>query len=535
MRPTWKVSGEAAKAWDVTKQRLDRAGVFAQPIKWKSKGADEFEFTVQRGHTPPEHGQKISVWRNEERVFHGDVILRKVRYIGGQKPIYDIQVAGPWYWLATTQLTGLVADSTGATKERITYQLAPGNLRDMLIALVNRANAIGLPIKIGTVDTMFNVGRQTFSNTTFAAAITKLLEMVPDAAPRIDYSQSPPALCIERRGGTMPETTLEYGSNDLGRVELAPMHRLRPTGIRVATASRAANGKIVFGEQVAGTATGARIVTASGPELLPFEVPDNLPSVAIRTDPIDGDWSEAAALDSVIANAIATYGTIAGSPYSGTWSFWTFLPAKLTDATTGAAVAFGSRYRLISGQLMDFLKKDYGLVESTLKFQGTFRVTASSAQGDGTTIGALREAGRCIGGFTSTGVYHYQIYSEFTVQAINLNYPTLTTLYEKAAYEYLTPVAGLATNLFNAANFTPYQGSAAINRGRAWQRWLATKLNITGAEPEWQTAGAIVSGVTVDMASDQILLTCGSNVPATINPNNATYTKAGGQDAVVKI
>ncbi|MFD0894186.1 hypothetical protein KBB96_09250 [Luteolibacter ambystomatis] len=344
-------------------------------------------------------------------------------------------------------------------------------------------------------------------------------------------------------------------------MDLTPRRVLRLSGVRVTTATRnATTGKIVFGEDVAGT--GARIVADSGPELLPFEVPDNLPSVAIQTSAIVGGWNEAKVLDAVIAQAIVAAGSdlVANPAPSSDFLYTsnssgastdsaTFAPATIKDSATGAVVTNTWHRITNSASLPDFMLTDYNVRSSGIRVTGTYRVqiggTAWAPNTTPAVLKALRYTGRVttLTGYISptpgTGqTTNYYITVDYTIDGAisgpppNLGYPSLTTVYEKAAYQYLTPPPLLASNMLAAADFIPYEGTVEISRSIPPRQWLGTKINVHGAESGWKTAGAMVRQVDLDMLTNRTRLTCGSNVPVNINAVVGSYTKPDSQDVI---
>ncbi|MFD0893992.1 alpha-N-acetylglucosaminidase N-terminal domain-containing protein [Luteolibacter ambystomatis] len=469
---------------------------------------------------------------------------------------YAITVAGPVWWLANTQLSGLRADSTGNSKTRIQYVLPMASIGSMVASIIGRARALGLPIQMGTVDPTFTISQKSFSGVTFLAAIQKVLEAVPDAVCWIDYAAQPyPSFNVSRRSASVETVDLVLGEDQAVGVKLKPRRNLRPSGIRVTTTTRnVTTGKIEFGEQIAGT--GARIVADSGPELLPFEVPDNLPSVTIQTSAIVGGWAEAKVLDSVIAQAIASSGDITANPISGTDFLYTsnssgsgtnaatFAPAAIKDTTSGAAVASGAWHRITNNaSLPDFMLTDYNVKSTGIRVTGTYRVQIGGTPWSTSTpavLNALRYTGRIstITGYISTtpGIgqtTNYYISVDYSIEgAINTGYPSSQTVYEKAAYQYLTAPPLLASNMFDAANFIPYEGTVEISRMVPPRQWLVTKINVHGAETDWKTAGALVQRAKLTLLTNEVELTCGSNVPVGVNAVTGSYTKPGSQDVI---
>jgi hypothetical protein len=348
----------------------------------------------------------------------------------------------------------------------------------------------------------------------------------------------------------MPTITIQLGVDDVAMVEMAPRYENVVTGVTLTTASRNAAGKTIFGFQTAGD--GARLVSFSGPEIGAFVPPDNLPSVAIRTTPVTGAWSEIKVLDADIAKAIAQYGDFTpggGSVlYNMTYNYPTFndfstqysaLPSGVTIKNEAGGAATGNRF--ISGQMIDFLKTDYGAVETTLTVTGNI---VGQWLGGRSAAPLLFQSLMSKIGVTRTGydspsggtlVTQYSLSFSYQVQVINLSYPTLTTLYAKAAYEYLQPPANMAENMRRAGDFAPYEGQVMLNPKFPWANWIDNKLNVLNGGPELATAGALIESASVALQSGVVTLGLGNPARTSLNSVLARFSGASTKDNIVEL
>ena len=509
MTPAWTISGEDGAALDGARRPAGTAGLSGGTLTLRSLDVDTLEWT-QVGGIVPDSLQRISLYLDGIRVFHGTITQRKyVWQSGGGGSGYSLTASGALYRMSKATVSEDATDGTGTTSARPTFTFPAGDLRAMIVRLLEAAPGVA----VGDIDDMFPVGRQTFSGGTWLAVLSDLLKPVADAAGWVDYaSPGAPRLCIGRRRN-MDVLTLQIGVDPIGRIELAPRSELQVTGISLSSASRDTTGQIVYSAQTAGDAS--QIIAVSGPDVGAFVPPDNLPMVSIQTVDLAG-MSPASflALDSTLLAAItaaealgATYGWVGGA-YG--------IPAS--GLATGA-----STYKIISGQVMDFLKTDYGLVESTQRVTGWLGWYYVPANGFGTGVSALLAAHNAM--FYSAGTTGvFSIYYDVTIPVINLAWPVLTDVYAKAAYEYLTPPVGMAQGMLAAANFIPYEGAVALNPGFAWQRFLSRRLNVLNADPNLATAGAIVQSATVALASGAVELRCGAPQRASMNSLVTRYS-----------
>jgi len=169
------------------------------------------------------------------------------------------------------------------------------------------------------------------------------------------------------------------------------------------------------------------------------------------------------------------------------------------------------------------VKTDYGLVENTQRVTGWLGWYYVAANGYGTGVQALINAHNALWN-SSGGVSVFSIYYDVSIPVINLSWPVLTDVYAKAAYEYLTPPVGMADGMLAAANFVPYVGNVSLNPGMVWQRYLARRLNVVNADPGLATAGAIVQGATVTLATGAVDLRCGAPLRSSLDSLVTRYS-----------
>lgn len=156
-------------------------GVFERDVlTWTARTAD-----VDAGNTTvPDNGQKVSLYLDEERVFHGHVVNPTALLYG-----VKVSVEGPWWWLLRPDAVSDVEDSEGTTDERPTLIFEEGDLADHIADLVELArDGYSLPLRLGTVSSMFDVPRISYSLQNLAEVLADLLGWCPDAVPWFDHS-----------------------------------------------------------------------------------------------------------------------------------------------------------------------------------------------------------------------------------------------------------------------------------------------------------------------------------------------------------
>jgi len=554
MNALWEIQGQAGATLDATRRTITDAGLINAVLSLLSLEVDTLTWT-QRAGTVPDDRQTLALFRDGECVFQGTVTKRKYRYVTGSGSTYQLTVSGALFASSIAQISDVATDGNGASATRPSFQFAPGSLKSMLTRLIAAMPGIYLgdisAIDVATVAGDFLVGRQTFTGGTYLNVLIDLLKPLADVAGRIDYSElGRPKLCLHRRPG-METVTLQIGIDDVGLVDLTPRSELKITGVSLATTTRDATGKTVYGAQTSGD--GARLVSFTGPEIGNFVPPDNLPSVAIQTALVTGAWAEIKVLDSEIAKAIATYGDFTPQGgftiYSAT-SAQSFIPTKFASSFDSlpsgltikneAGVA-DTGFRFLSGQMIDFLKTDYGAVEKTLTVAGNvigaWLGNASSAPPLFQSLGSKIVATRT--GFDSPAmgkeVCQYSLSFSYTVQVINLSFPTLQTLYAKAAYEYLTAPANLAENMRRAGDFIPYEGEAVLNPKFPWQQFVGKRLNALNVDPALATAGGLIQGAEVMLQTGAVRLRVGAPTRVPLNAVVGRYNGASAKDNIVNL
>lgn len=535
MSTHWEISGQDGHALGAARVSLEAAGITSVTLQYESLETDSLSWSQVDGIIP-EEGQQVALFGDGKCFLRGHVQVHEGEWKPGGM-VYNIVVVGPMWWMANTPITSEETDGAGSTAERASIQFPLEDRKISIRKLIDRATAVGLPIRCGVIDPMFEVGSAVFSGNTFLSVLLELLKPMPDACSWIDY-EAPglPTLNITRRLHQMERLTLVAGVDDLTGAKLRPRSDVRVEGVKVLSAKRGADGKAIFSEDSIGTAKRPQIVTLSGPEVGGFSVPTNIPKMEIETAAVSGSWAEAVLLDSAIKSAQGTTSLVDFSPFPGAGPYWvwtgssssggsgismTAIPFQSTDASTGEAVALAGWYRMSTGQMIDFLKTDYGLIERSIKIICQFYTAGMGTIDDVCSaqpvVAALRDANRLkwntgynsnnTGASLKTDIL---IRAEYTVPSISLAFSPKQTVYPKAAWEFLQPPYGLPNNLFEAQNWLPWEGTLALGPKQAFRRMTATRLNILGADPAWETAGALVQGQTLMIPGGMVGLRVGA-------------------------
>lgn len=540
--PVWTIAGETGQPLDATARSLAEIGAEEATLSTGSLENDQLSLTCKLAaldgstYPIPAAGQRVVVRADGAVAFRGWVSKREVSVDGPTEPKVQIEASGPAWLLQRTPLSGSVTDGTGATATRHQFSLAAGSLATMLGSIITRATALfpsgQSPCQIGTVDATFTLPQQTLSGTSVLDAIVQVIRMVPDAIAWWEYQSTnhQAKLMVSRRGsrGTIslafgPSGTVksaranprvDWQAADGVVIDYAQMETVGPN-----------TGKPKYLRQSStGASNRAQIVTAAGPENAAF-LPDNevanetlttwgLNSTAERTTVL-------AYTHEPVADILRRLGSIGLS-----------IADYSLQRVDGLALPGGALYALRIGSFQEWMRKqgvDYYPCRMSGRLFIQFRDVTS-----GYTNGQLwiRSASR--GNNPSNPVtYYYLTASQVafvllatqTVAAVpydafpNSTYNLFTyslpaeittdvsptpfsgqTLYKLPDYQFIAPPAGLAQNLADAQNFTPYEGSVVL-RDTGWTDAPGKKVQITGGLPDWATMTALVTGRSADLFS----------------------------------
>jgi hypothetical protein len=178
-------------------------------------------------------------------------------------------------------------------------------------------------------------------------------------------------------------------------------------------------------------------------------------------------------------------------------------------------IAGGGSYRKTQGEVVDFLKTEFGIVESTTQISGYVIGTYNNATGVGDGALYLAEQSRCAWGFIS-GYYQLITFINFSVPTLNFSYPSLTVFIHPEDQALVTPVPNLAANLFEAQNHIPVSGSVPLLPG-APLPLPGNRLDIRGGLPKWGTMGAMTNGLALDLQTGSAEATLGRSSRAAVS------------------
>jgi hypothetical protein len=515
---TLGTADRAAEDLNITDWKLTFSNLADDTLSWTAKTRN----ATGAGTIVPDPGQVVELWEGGVRKFKGWAAFPKAGLDSVQ-----VQARGPWWFLQREPLTSILEDGTGATGERTSFVFPTQSLRASIIDLLNRAIALGVPMSLGTIATMYAVPKISLSNMTFGAALAELLRWCPDCVAWFDYSVAgEPALNITRRSG-MTALTLAVGNNveaanvyprldqEVSRVELKYVDRVATTG-RPRWQSQVA-GSAVIGKR--------QIITVSGPEIAAFLPKDDFDSVQVQTV----EWSAITdafvkardgGLASISASVGAVFGTVAASfiYYTGSTSdnktqVIARVPGLLRSSDTGAAFPAGTVNLVISPTpLPEWAQKSLGAMPVTVtgtwvaSWKDSLRGVNSSwnsvfqaMSAGATTYLSKWENGAETGSTKDYTVDYIARPFQVTGYLIDTAFPSLTTVYKPWDYDYLSPPAGLADNLRASQAWVPWEGSVTVVADEvSGDNSLNRKVRLSNAAADAATMDALLKSVSHD-------------------------------------
>jgi hypothetical protein len=365
---------------------------------------------------------------------------------------------------------------------------------------------------MGSIDQTFQVPQMQFQNGTGDSVLTTMLQFVPDAATRFRYDTTVPTLDVIRRSSA-PVVTYDLTADDnrAGIPRVQEQRQLVPANVTVQTMRVDSQGLLIYGSESAGDTTavsplGRQILALSGPGRSDFRA--YTPRIGtLRTVEnlyFSQVWGLAQLFDPVIVSAEADLGAVPWSLFGDGGAF----PSS-PRGITGL-----DRYQIVEGQVLDFMVTEFAIIEKETRVSGIVFGQYNSS-GYGAVGSYLISTGRASATVIS-GVYHFAVFVDFIIPTVGTHYPTLTVFVHPEDQALVTPVPGLASNLFAAQNYVPVQGSMPLYPG-APLPMPGHRINIRGGLPKWSTMGAMTSGLDVDLITGGASLNMGR---AASNPSN---------------
>jgi hypothetical protein len=487
---------------------------------------DELVWEVRdvAGRVVPDLRQRVTLTdKDGVRCFTGIVTGRRPRWKNGVQT-WQVVVSNAWWVMRKTQLVSVVADGEGTGRIRPQKVFPAGDLMGSVRGILELAGEAGIELVAGDFASAFEVPQMTFSKVTFEEALIEALMYVPDAMTRVDYAvDGVPRLVISRRREARV-VTLALGEDGDRTVDLEMDERieLEVAQVRVASATRGEDGRVIFEEEVAGSAGAGyanQSVVVSGSELVNFLPPDAYDSVFVKSyasipawlDVVDGAAREFKAEwgDSVFGFGIYTwtgaftYGSdgevlnTGSPPYS-----YSFTPASVPSGYL--PMSFG-----VDGTARppDWLVKQLGLVSVGLVGWVTgsdIRVGWPGYNQDRAAdfrsvfgpeaYGYFENAARCARKAASgLGTY-------YLMPVGDVDFSAGVTVYREQDYSFIFPPAGLAENLLVAQSLPVWVGEANVAPGGTIPE-PGDALNASGGEVSWRTALAAVVEQRVDLVT----------------------------------
>ena len=507
---SWYLKGEVGKTLDATLRELSTLNIDSMRLKFGSLENDSLVWSASTidatgaGTIVPDIGQVVELWLDGVRKFRGHVLAPRV----GSRRI-SIEVVGPWWWMTRIPLTSDRVDSTGATAERANYVFATGPHKTKLETLISRAIVNGVPMRLGTVDTVFDTPNMSLAEMNCGQALAELMAWVPDAVAWFNYSDvtgnALPILNIGRRGN-FTATTYTIGTDAVIDQDITPRLDLEVSYAKLDYVIRnPTTGKPAWATQFSGSLVAGKkqIITVSGPEISELLPIDDFDVTQIRTILLNHPIQVALLADQTLKQALFNNTPPPSSVFyiSASVNF----PAQTPKLTIPA-----NQYFVAEGVVRDWMIKDLGLVQSTLKLKGWGLSSYNGGVGYGSAITAMVAQGRAVQ-YASGSINEYALFMDCEIPVISIPYPTLTTVYRKWAYSFIVPPVGLAAGLQAAQNWVPWEGPITLVADEVTgDNLLPRKYNLANALPACASMATLARSVSHDILSGRTTIDLGA-------------------------
>jgi len=395
----------------------------------------------------------------------------------------------------------------------------------------------------GTLSSTFNFLQMVWQGSTGADMLRDVLDAIPDAMTRIDYSGTgTPVLNVIRRNDAAA-TTLALGTD--GDLTGAPINlkarlELRPAYVEVQGMLLNADGSITPVKDTAGNAgagvLGKQYVAVSGPGTRSWNnQAAALEKVSLATMPIDSSASSMGPL--VYANTPELYALAlafgnsymfmssqtswsTGSVMYGGWlaSNWIdpYIAYWVDNVPISSYDQISGWYAInpLVGDTIPAWWEETGYERRHVRI--TVRFSAAFAGNYSQELFQKCLSMADITVYPSVGTSWF--FRDFTIEfdAINLNCPTLTGIVRPCDRFLVYPVSGLAANLYAAQNFTSYDGNVTLLPGSVIPL-PGNCVNITGGLAAWSTMKTLVHSADINLENGSANMTLGFSPRMTAN------------------
>ncbi len=543
MSVIWTIAGEAGKALDATSRTLEAMNAEGTKVRFTSGKGDWLRWQIPlpnadgTGILAPELRQSVTLYRDGARYFTGHCIRRRPLYNGVTWSM-QIEIAGPWWWLEQITLTSTQEDQAGNNATRAAIAFGTGDLRASFLALGARAIALGAPMTVGAVATMYSIPRLTITGSSVGSGYLDLQRWVPDAMMPWDYSGvGLPALKVTRRKtglavGSAATRTITLGTDNVDDLDLQPMIELEVASVRTDSADRDSQGRGIWVTALDGAPTTGQnqIVIISGPETIDTNLPqDTFDSVTVRSKPIKPSGSLTSEIfeiyDSRIRAAGATglgLGPLTINNLGGGGSYTLPIVPSTVEKKDGGALPLARTRFLTLGEPKDWWTRD-GIGWEMARASATMHTTVLSP------VPVPNQYSPNAPDYVETlGMQHVSLFRSVSGQiqqvdifyisvavlfpAVDTAWTSPTTIYRAEDYAFANPPAGLAANLLAAQNFVPYEGEVTvIHEDIPAGNPVGTCVNIANGPAELAGVRAMVQAAEMDIGKGREKLTLGAS------------------------
>lgn len=187
---TLYIRGEIGATLDDERRTIASINAESARLRATILGAEEFTWKVTSENLTatdtiiPDEGQAVSVYIDEDRIFHGVVISQEIVEYG-----VIVKLAGPTWWLTRETATSTQADQEGGNQERPVLAFPEQGWDTSIEELIDLAeNTFNLPVTIGTVAAFNDLPPLRYNLKSLADVLANIISWAADAVPWWDFS-----------------------------------------------------------------------------------------------------------------------------------------------------------------------------------------------------------------------------------------------------------------------------------------------------------------------------------------------------------
>jgi hypothetical protein len=481
-------------------------------------------------------------------VFAG-AVRRQPSFLGAKAERIDYVVQGPWQLLERTPFLQLFSYANTPSSTSTTFSAYPRGivvlaqadngaaleLSPALVYVLAYAEAAGLAIQVGSIaaSLAFAIPLDQATDLSCAEAIHRLLQWTPDAVAWWDYTQTPPAIHIARRGDLTAKTlaVAPAGRNasmaafaPIESVRLDPREDLLAPCVSIIYVRTDRVDKVSY-ELRSVDFAGSGNINALGAVVRTIKLTGAITNDTYVTQdlevteiPLDGSGNP------IFADVAPSAGTIlpANAIFTPLASFFSkHLPELLSSSVDGTSAHPGTNVSFLGFRNCVYTPTEGGSIDATqvnYVYGGAITPWMVAEQGityqdQEVSIEAGIQIKRTVtraDATTATVVENIVQLLKVRIRATNAESGTYTALQSSTYTSPEAQPAGLATAIYAGVSMLHWEGEVVqVEQEPSLGIGLGNTLNLTAGRAAWATMVALVQRIEVDIGQGRTTIKVG--------------------------